>query len=330
MKFDYYYGDSVEQFKFIQIPQALIKGKEFEDLPAISKLMYGLLRDRCTLSRKNGWVDDENRVYIIYQIADIKEDMGLSEKMAIKYLNDLESFGLVEKKRQGLGRPNLLYVKNFYISEEPAEDYSDNEESYGNSRTSLMGSYRPSQKGSSRASYKESSEVSAKEASDLPKMTVQELPENMGLNNTNTINPYKDKSIDSKTSSDPILADDLMRVNAFYTQHIKNQIDYDELCEEYKEYKDLVDNVVELMVSVLTSKNEFMLIAKEQRPVALVKSKFLTLKSKHISYVIDMLIKTGSKISSIRQYLLAMLYNAQSTYDAFLTAEVSHNMRNAI
>ena len=330
MKFDYYYGDSVEQFKFIQIPQALIKGKEFEDLPAISKLLYGLLRDRCTLSRKNGWVDNENRVYIIYQIADIQEDMGLSEKMAIKYLNDLESFGLVEKKRQGLGRPNLLYVKNFYLSEEPAEDDSDNEESCGNSRASIKVSYRPSQKGSSRASYSGCSDVSTRKATDLPKMKVQELPDNVGLNNTNTINPYKDQTIDSNTSSNPICAADLIRAESFYFVHVKNQIDYDELCEEYKYNKDLIDNIVELMVSVLTSNNEFMLVAKEKRPTALVKSRFLGLKFKHISYVIDMLMKTGSEISSIRQYLLAMLFNAQSTYNAFLTAEVSHNMRNAI
>ena len=62
------------------------------------------------LSMKNKWLDEENRVYIIYQIAEIQEDLGLSKKKAIDYLGELERFGLVEKKRRGLDLiPEILH-----------------------------------------------------------------------------------------------------------------------------------------------------------------------------------------------------------------------------
>ena len=93
----------------------------FEDLSVNAKLLYGVLLDRMNLSMKNRWFDSENRVYIIYQIAEIMEDFNFSKKTAVRYLNELENFGLVEKKRRGLGLPSLLYVKNFVVF----QDHSD-------------------------------------------------------------------------------------------------------------------------------------------------------------------------------------------------------------
>lgn len=102
MKFDYYYGSQADQFSFIRIPKAMLTEKTFSSLSLQSKMLYGILLDRMGLSMKNGWFDAENKVYIIYQISEIQEDLGFSKKKAIEYLNELESFGLVEKKRRGL------------------------------------------------------------------------------------------------------------------------------------------------------------------------------------------------------------------------------------
>lgn len=108
MTFDYYYGAQAEQFNFIRIPKAMIVDPMFADLSVNAKLLYGVLLDRMNLSMKNRWFDSENRVYIIYQIAEIMEDFNFSKKTAVRYLNELENFGLVEKKRRGLGLPSLL------------------------------------------------------------------------------------------------------------------------------------------------------------------------------------------------------------------------------
>ena len=130
MTFDYYYGAQAEQFNFIRIPKSMIVDPMFADLSVNAKLLYGVLLDRMNLSMKNRWFDSENRVYIIYQIFEIMEDFNFSKKTAVRYLNELEDFGLVEKKRRGLGLPSLLYVKNFVVLQdhsEPDDTDFDNE-----------------------------------------------------------------------------------------------------------------------------------------------------------------------------------------------------------
>lgn len=130
MNFNYYYGTQADQFTFVRIPKVMLTDKVFADLSLAAKMLYGVLLDRMGLSMKNGWVDEENKVYIIYQIAEIQEDLCFSKKKAIEYLAELEKFGLVEKKRRGLGLPSILYVKSFLINaaratqEESAEETS--------------------------------------------------------------------------------------------------------------------------------------------------------------------------------------------------------------
>ena len=78
LRFDYYYGVEAEQFSFYRVPRLLIKDERFKGLSSDAKLLYGLMLDRMSLSMKNGWLDDENRAYIIYTIDNIREDLGLS------------------------------------------------------------------------------------------------------------------------------------------------------------------------------------------------------------------------------------------------------------
>ena len=62
--FDYYYGGESEQFAFYRIPRQLVTGSYFKNLSTDAKLLYGLLLDRMSLSMKNGWYDEQGRVYI--------------------------------------------------------------------------------------------------------------------------------------------------------------------------------------------------------------------------------------------------------------------------
>lgn len=124
MAFNYYYGTQADQYNFIKVPKQLINDEAFADLSVNAKMLYGLLLDRMNLSMKNGWFDEENRVFIIYQITDIMNDLNMARATAVKYLKELVDFGLVEKKKRGLGLPNILYVKSFVIE----RDYSQDEE----------------------------------------------------------------------------------------------------------------------------------------------------------------------------------------------------------
>ena len=121
LKFDYYYGVESEQFSFYRVPRLLIKDGRFKGLSSDAKLLYGLMLDRMSLSMKNGWLDDKNRAYIIYTIENIREDLGCSKEKAVKVLAELDAakgIGLVEKIRRGLGKPDIIYVKNFVIQDE--------------------------------------------------------------------------------------------------------------------------------------------------------------------------------------------------------------------
>ena len=120
LKFDYYYGIEAEQFSFYRVPRLLIKDKRFKELSSDAKLLYGLMLDRMALSMKNGWFDSENRAYIHYTLENIMEDLNCAKEKCSKILAELDSkkgIGLIEKKRQGLGKPDIIYVKNFAVVE---------------------------------------------------------------------------------------------------------------------------------------------------------------------------------------------------------------------
>ena len=113
MTLDYFYGQTGELFSFYRIPKALFQEQRFQSLSTDAKTLYGILLDRMSLSAKNGWLDEQNWVFIIFTIDDVKRSLCCADNKATKLLRELEEFGLIERKRRGLGRPSLVYVKNF-------------------------------------------------------------------------------------------------------------------------------------------------------------------------------------------------------------------------
>ena len=113
MTLDYFYGQTGELFSFYRIPKALFQEQRFQSLSTDAKTLYGILLDRMSLSAKNGWLDGQNRVFIIFTIEDVKRSLCCADNKATKLLRELEKFGLIERKRRGQGKPSLVYVKNF-------------------------------------------------------------------------------------------------------------------------------------------------------------------------------------------------------------------------
>ena len=90
-EFEYFYGSEAEQYSFYRIPKVLFKDKLFKDISAEAKILYGLMLDRMGLSVKNRWFDEKNRVYIIYTIAEIMEDLGCADQKVGRLLSELDS-----------------------------------------------------------------------------------------------------------------------------------------------------------------------------------------------------------------------------------------------
>lgn len=80
------------------------------------KVLYGLLLDRMGMAAKNKWVDERNRMYVVYPIQEIQKDMGVTRKKARECLSELENAGLIEKHFRGMGLPSIYYVKDFAVA----------------------------------------------------------------------------------------------------------------------------------------------------------------------------------------------------------------------
>lgn len=122
--------------KCLTSTKVLFTAECFKSLSCEAKVLYGLLLDRMSLSIKNQWFDEEDRVYIIFTVEEIMDFMCCKTQKATKLLKELDSengIGLIEKKRLGLGKPNVIYVKKFLMKEtkspKDAEESADKQES---------------------------------------------------------------------------------------------------------------------------------------------------------------------------------------------------------
>ena len=117
LEFDYFYKRDIERFQFFMLPKILVTGEQFKTISSDAKILYACLFDRISLSAKNDWLDKEGRIYIIFTIEEIMKTINRSRPTAVKALDELDKntrgIGLIERKRLGFGKPNIIYVKDF-------------------------------------------------------------------------------------------------------------------------------------------------------------------------------------------------------------------------
>ena len=113
--FKYFYFEQSEHFTFYRIPKSLFTDERFSTLSTDGKVLYSLMLDRMGLSRKNGWVDKPNRVYIYFTLDEAMSSLGCAREKSNRLMAELDTrgIGLIETNRQGLGKANIIYVKDF-------------------------------------------------------------------------------------------------------------------------------------------------------------------------------------------------------------------------
>ena len=121
LNLDYFYGGESEQYSFYRIPKVLFTAAHYRIVPVEAKVLYGLLLDRMALSARNGWLDEGRRVFIYFTLEDAMAMMGCGHNKAVRLFADLEQIGLIERRKQGQGRPTRIYVKNFILPTEAGE-----------------------------------------------------------------------------------------------------------------------------------------------------------------------------------------------------------------
>ena len=334
LKFDYYYGIEAEQFSFYRVPRLLIKDERFKGLSSDAKLLYGLMLDRMSMSMKNGWLDDENRAYIIYTIDNIREDLGCSKEKAVKVLAELDAskgIGLIEKIRRGLGKPDIIYVKNFVIQDEGRKEPLNADVSAEVGKTDFKRSEKPT----SRSQKNRLQEVGKTDFSRSEKLTsrgrenqLQEVGESdPNYTNYNQIEKnYTDMSYTNPINQSTGKADAIDETSA-YMALIRDNLDY----EHHMKYgqhgdREMYEEIYETVCDVVCVKRKTIRINGEEYPYELVKSRFLKLNSGHVEYVMGCMRETVTKITNIRAYLITALYNAPSTMSHYYQQEVQHDM----
>ena len=289
-EFDYYYGVEAEQFTFIRVPKVLFTDKEhFRSLSNEAKLLYGLLLERMSLSRKNNWIDKHNRVYIIFPVEEIEESLDVGHEKALnllKELDDQSGIGLVKKKRRGLGLPSILYVKNFIVKGEQSSDHAP----------------------TSRSSENGIQEVGKPNSN------------NIDINNTDMSYIY-DQSInpprtDFQNSSPGAVGNDGL-IDGIdrntVEEEVKKQIDYDCLISHPdSSVVQMAEEIKDLMVDVLCGERS---VVSEGKRVSeeTAKAAYRKITFDHVQYVMKSLVSYPDKISRIDRFLTASLFNSVYT-----------------
>mgnify|MGYP001640120810 FL=1 len=307
VKFNYYYGKEAETFSFFRIPKLLFTDETFRNLSSDAKVLYGILLDRMSLSMKNGWIDEENKVYIIFTIEEIAQIMCCATQKATKILQELDDkkgIGLIEKKRLGLGRPNILYVKNFIVQSSDEEGIEKDEDFTGEEEIINHELLKPQLK-----NYENHN-------SGNVKITKQELLKsqcnNTNINNTEYNNTeYNNTSPISPSKKDMEKGrlcnqDEDMEVEVI-RKVIKQKIEYPVLIKE--EEKEKVDLILNLMTEVIKNKKDIK-VNQSSVNYKTVRKQLLSLKKEHIKYVLSVLGENKQKIKNLRAYLISLLYNA--------------------
>ena len=323
MTFHYFYGTEADQFSFYRIPKALFTDDYFKNLSSDAKILYGLMLDRMSLSIKNQWFDDQNRAYIYFSIEDIMELLNCGRNKAIKSMQELDDetgIGLIEKRRQGFGKANIIYVKSFMpghtkTEKQEIEQVEFTKQTSGEEMQSTEVSnvnFKKSQKQTSRSPENKLLEVYISNPNNTNLSDTE-----MNENKSDLIISADEKGSDSDNPSEEYQA---------YENLVKDTIDYESLEVTHHDDMRQVDEIVNLIIETVMCKNDRILIASNWYPASLVKKKFLMLTYSHIEYVLHCMSGNTTKVKNIKKYLLAALFNAPSTMNGYYQAEVNHDM----
>ena len=290
---DYFYGVQSEQFSFIRVPTILFTDDQYKYVSAEAKILYGMLLSRMELSAKNGWIDDRGRVYIICTLSEIMEKLNCADNKATKLMNELEDkCGLIERKRQGLGKPNLIYVKNFLPVDNPVDRAVE-----------------------SRFKTRENHD------SGVAEITIPESSKSRPSN-------IEEKYIDLRYTENPIYPGwdaDGMSEYERYKEWFQTELELDILSQRYPTEEETLDGILDLLSETCSTKKKMIRIAGDDKPREVVKSRLMKLNSLHIQYVLDCLKDNTSDVKNIKQYLLTTLFNAPVTISPYYQAKVNYD-----
>ena len=328
LELDYFYGNEAEQYSFYRIPKTLFTDRRFKSVSMEAKVLYGLMLDRMGLSVRNGWLDKDGKVYIYFTLEDAVEMLGNGKDKVIRLFKELDKpngIGLIERRKQGQGKPTRIYVMNFTLPPEPEQQLP-----IPPSAPSAQTSEIP------KSGLREDVEALT---SEIPKSRFrQRRGQDFAEPDPNKTDKNDTELSDTESSIYPPAPTppphprrtqprrDRMDQIAAYRELICENISYDLLLQENPYEQDLIDCYVELMVETCCSGRETIRVNQEDVPTNVVRSRLLKLDKMHIEYVMECLRNNTTQVGNIRAYTLSALYNAPVTIGQYYASQVAHDM----
>jgi len=276
-----------------------------------AKVLYGLMLGRIGLSVRNGWMDADGKVYIYFTLEDALAMLDCGKDKAVRLFKELDvssGIGLIERRKQGQGRPARIYVKNFTLSP-LLEDCSA--PASAPKEAPVQASEKP------KSALPGDTEV---QTSEIPKSgLLGNRSPDFGFSAPNKTDKSKTEGSDTESSIHPPAPAPprsrrkrrrMIDQMEAYRALIREIIDYGLLLEDRPCDADIIDGYVELMVEICSGTQETVRVNREELPAAVVRSRFLKLNREHIAYVLESLQNNTSLVGSIRAYTLSALYNA--------------------
>ena len=328
MQFDYFYGNEAEQFTFYRIPKILITSHHFKKISDSAKLLYGLMLDRMSLSIRNGWLDDDNRAYIFFTTNDVMEQMCCGTEKATKMLTELDSekgIGLIERVKQGQGKPAIIYLKKFYeledtarstkLSEIESQDFQESKvKTFENRKTRLS-------KIESQDFWKSKNKTFENRKSGLSEIEKQDFRKskcnNTDINNTdiNYIYPINQDNYNIQ-NSDTQTEEEWIDRYTKTVDEIKKQIDYDYLINHAE--RDIVDEVVNIMAEVMTVYRPKYKIEGDFIEYNAVVNRFRQITAQKLEICLLAYSRKIQRIKNPKAYWISTLYNIPLTSEIVL------------
>ena len=319
-EYDYYFGSEADQFRFLRIPKVFFEDPDYEKLGSDEKILYGFLHEQIDLSRKKDWIDEEGRIYVMRSLESIQKILhNCSPDKARATLKNLIDFGLIEKKRQGQGKPDLIYVKNF-ITKKPEISYSEKMDSGGQNfseteKTEVLKSEKPTSR-SGNFRFQETGKSDPKDI--ILKDTIEiETPSINHESDSAPMSPIRlyvtgDRLMDGKSQRE--------KDREAYERLVKSNIDYDLKMHDLRTPEDrkLFDDLYNLIIEVLTGDTEEYRINKTSYPQEIVKSRLLKLTGEDLYAVMEQLSRVEGEIHNYRSYMISALFNAPVTTGTFI------------
>lgn len=325
-KLSYFYGKEAEQFAFFTVPKILFKDPEYKNLPCEAKMLYGMMLDRMSLSIENQWFDEKRRAFIRISEEFVTENLGCGRNKALNLMKLLEDYGLIERRKLGQGKSSIIYVKRFIRQSNAAATNSEEKQAADIPDTEQTAARNSEVYFSNNKKFRNQTTGSLETKQQEVYIS---NPNKTDMNNTDIGNPQSHHIVSGESTAEngqPMGCDcDANEKMRGYSACIRENIDIDGLKIAYPYDRELIEGIYDLILETVMCENDRILIASSTYPTELVRSRFLKLNYDHVTYVLDCLKSSTSKVKNIKKYLLAMLFNAVSTMDGYYRVEVNHD-----